>query len=469
MNEHLDDFTLLRHSAGELNGTEHRAVAAHLEECAECRRSLEEIRLLDSELQSLARDGDLAGEGSDHAFSPSDPFRHRPRVAVRGSRRTKKRAALGADAVLASDAGITSSDALLETLHDLKRLPAAIRRISFERPDQRFALLYALKESARRIAEGPLSALEFAGAALQRLRREASDRESPAEQMVPWSALWVQAHVLAAQAHLWTKQFQKSRAHLVTAYRALARGDGDETSFAYIELIESQRRFFSGEPDAALALASRARHTFDSYGLEDLAARATVAEGLALRGLGRFEDAVQRYRLALPVFERYELWSNYVGALNSLGTALHQLGRLDEARREYARALRRFSREQHRSWLGYLQYGLAEVLFSGRRFRHAAMSLSRAARYFADVGLRASALLAKLHEIESWARHGDVPRARHRLELFVNELAKDRTLDRTVALQLAQALSGEHPDFERIGILRQEAEQQIQRRAPQVS
>jgi tetratricopeptide (TPR) repeat protein len=470
MIEHLDDFTLLRHSAGELDGTERRAVEAHLEHCHECRRSLEDVRLLDAELKSLSRDGDLPGEDSDSAFSSADPFRRRPRVAVQGPRGGRKRAALGAEAVLASDAGITSSDALLDALHDLKRLTSVIRRISFDRPDQRFALLYALKESGRRIAEGPLAALEFAGAVLQRLRRETSDRrDSPAEQMVPWSALWVQAHVLAAQAHLWTKQFQKSRAHLVTAYRALARGEGDETSFAFIELIESQRRFFSGDSAAALALARRSRATFEAYGLDDVAARATVAEGMALRGLGRLEEAVQAYRCTLPVFERYELWSNFVGALNSLGSSLHLLGRLDDARREYARALRRFSREQHRSWMGYLQHGLADVLFSEVRYRHAAVSLARAAAYYGDLGLRASALLAKLHEIESWARQGDLPRARHRLELFVNELAKDRALDRTVALEVAQALSGEHPDFEKLGTLRQQAERQLQRQAPQAS
>jgi tetratricopeptide (TPR) repeat protein len=470
MKEHLDEFTLLKHSAGDLDADEVRTVTSHLEDCSDCRQTLADVRVLDSELHRVASRGGIAEEDSSE-FLPGDPFRRRPRPAARGTRRAKKGASVGVDAVLASDAAITSSEAILDAVRDPKRLSPTIRDLSFDRSEQRFALLYALKESGRRIAEGPVGALEFAGTVLQRLRRESSDPpENVAARMVPWVALWVQAHVLAAQAYLWMKQVRKSRAHLVTAYRSLARSDGDETSFAFVELIESQRRFFSGEPASALALARRARATFEACGLEDLAARATVAEGMALRGLDRLDEAVQTYRRALPVFERYELWSNYVGALNSMGSSLHLLGRLDEARREYARALRRFSREEHRSWLGYLQHGLADVLFSAGRFRHAAMSLSRAAGYYADSGLRASALLAKLHEIESWARHGDLTRARHRLELFVDEFARDRTLDRTVALQIAQALSGAHPDFERLGSLRQQAEQQLQRRAgPQYS
>ena len=55
--------------------------------------------------------------------------------------------------------------------------------------------------------------------------------------------------------------------------------------------------------------------------------------GVALKGLGRLDDAVASYRRAL------EIKPDYVGALYNLGSALADLGRLDDAVASYRRAL----------------------------------------------------------------------------------------------------------------------------------
>jgi tetratricopeptide (TPR) repeat protein len=211
-------------------------------------------------------------------------------------------------------------------------------------------------------------------------------------------------------------------------------------------------------------LVRRARGTFTDLDLEDYVARAFVVEGLALYALDRDEDAVRAYRKALPTFERLGLWSNYVGALNSIATSLSRLKRHDDARREYARALRHFSVEEHRYWQGYLRLGLAEALVAGGRFRQAAVSAGRAAKVFDDSNLRAQYLISLLLEIESWARCNDLARARHRLQLFWIEAERDGRLDRAIIDALSRALSGANPAFEELPHLRELAGNQIQER-----
>ena len=370
---------------------------------------------------------------------------------------------LAATAIAASDRGLVLQERILEVVR--KGQDVLLPDLSLADVEGRFALLYALQQAGREIAENPVRALAFAQAVLQRLRREATPqggRVAPAEQVVPRHLLWAQSHLLTALACMWTKDFTRAQWSLLVAYRSFARGAGDETSLAVVELTEAQRRAFVHEGASSLILARRAGATFKAQGMEDLAARAWMAEGLAYSELGREEDAVQAFRRALPIFEQYELWSNYVGALNSIATSLTTLGRVDEARREYARALRRFSQERHRYWLGYIRTGLAETLFAAGRFSEAAISSARAAQVFRNCGLRANALIASLLEIEGWARHGSLERARHRLSLFWDEIQRDRTIDPAVARDIAAALSGTNPDFERLAMLRQQAEALLQ-------
>lgn len=464
MSAHLDEFTLLRYAARDLVGDEHRIAVSHLASCDACGGVLGELRELDAELRQLAAEGGF-DEPLASALGANDPFRQRPQIARRRRAAPRSGENVIPRALAASEVAGTLQRSILEAVKDADRLAALLGELSLEEPEQRFALLYALQEAGRRIAESPSAAMEFAEAALRRLSGESvvgSGVVGEAGETVPSRVISGQAHVLAGQACIWAKQFAKARLHLVRAYRDFARGGADETSLAIVELTESQRRSFVREGAAAFALARRARRTFEVRGLEDLAARAMVAEGLACFTLGRLEESVSSYRAALPVFERYELWTNYVGAQNSIGVSLYKLGRVDEARRDYARALRRFSREQHKSWLGFLREGLGEILFSAGRFREAAIAFARASGLYSESGLRPNALIALLREAEAWLRQGEAGRARHRLQIFLNEVTRDRTLDPAVLRELAEDLSGTEPDFARIAELRQQVVNQLQ-------
>jgi tetratricopeptide (TPR) repeat protein len=468
LNLHLDDFTLLRYTAGDLDLAEQAETGKHLEACPSCLNVLQKMRQLDAELMAIATDPSRfdQGEGDDFQFSPEDPFQRRPQSArPRDEAFGFSERHLDA-AVAASSLGVEGQARLLAALSDSRRLTAELGSLDFSEAGDRFSLLYALQSAGHRIAESPTRALRFSQASLSVLRAKnrsvASASHEEAERQVPRLLLAGQAHMLAGQACIWTGDFEKAQTHLRLAYRSFAQGGGDETSLALVEHIESQRRSFVGKGREALVLAKRATATFEAMGLEDLAARAKVSQGLAFFDLDQQEDAVKTYRETLPVFEKCNLWSNYVGALNSIGTSLVKLGRLSEARQEYAKALRRLSRDEHRSWLGFIRHGLADVLFAAGRYREAAISLTQAARLYAECGLPARSLTASLFEIESWARSGDLERAHHRLELFRAEVARQQSLDPSVLRQVENALAGLDPEFHNIADLRKQTERIFQ-------
>jgi anti-sigma factor RsiW len=55
---HLDDFTLLRYIAEDLNNDERRVVLLHLQGCESCRHVAAEIDELDRELKALTTNPD---------------------------------------------------------------------------------------------------------------------------------------------------------------------------------------------------------------------------------------------------------------------------------------------------------------------------------------------------------------------------------------------------------------------------
>lgn len=452
---HLDELTHWLYAVKGLAADQVASVVAHLSDCVDCAESQFETGRLDAGLRELALVAGLPvmREG---AFEPSDPFRRRPRLAKPASERLRLSPAESMEAVRATERAALRSEGILKSIQAGSSPDDLLGRLSLHSAEDRFTLLYALQEGGRRSAANPLLLRTFAQTAVDRLRGHGS---APAgaelvEGLVPRLVLRGQAHLLLATTLLWLKEFSRARAHLIVAYRSFAGAGADEISFALVEFFESQRRSLSGDGRSALALARRARETFEGYGMDDYAARATVAEGLAHWALEEDEEAVRAYRAALPAFERHRLWSNYVGALNSAATSLNRLGRFEEARREYARALRRFSHEEHRSWLGYLRIGFAEALFAAERFSEAAEAAARAVEAFEQTGLRAHELIALLLEVESRARAGDLDFARERLDVFRGEVERDHALDPAVQRELVAALSGSNPDYENISSLR---------------
>lgn len=456
---HLDDFTLLRYTASDLDDIERRSAEQHLETCAACSDSLRQIEQLHEELERCAREGSLRRD-----LPPEDPFHARPEAANHRLSASRPDAEeLAARAFAASEqAGAESVRVLQAARSSTGELAAVLSGLSFSDAADRYALLYALQEAGGQIAESPVRALAFAEEALNRLRRDPSPSDSASaevEAVLPLLTLFAQAHFLAGQASIWIGEFERAGTHIQIAYRGFAGSTGDEVNLALVEHLESQRRSFSGRAEEGLVLARRAAASFESLGLEDSLARAQVSQGIALSMLGRDEEALEAFRAALPVFENQALWSNYVGAVNSVGACLVKLGRLDEARREYARALRRCSREEHRSLVPFIRHGLATVLFSAKHYREAALAFSRSARLFRDLGLRANALTSSLFETESWALSGDLTRASHRLEILRKEVARESALDPSVRRQIEGALSGQVPDIQKIADLRKNAEE----------
>ena len=461
LNPHLDDFALLRYEAGELDVLERQAAARHLEDCSGCSQVLVEMRRLDSGLGLLAGDPAAFADPEGLELPPGDPFAKRPEIRAPkrdGSFRPER---LVESALEASRRGQEGRGRLLEIVDDPRRSRAALDELLLSVAADRFALLYALQEAGYRIAESPARMRRFAEDTLQRLSRPGEGAsaldEKLADRMVPWLTLLGQAHLLAGQGCNWMGDYDVAQTHCRLAYLSFARG-GDEVSLASVELLEAQRRFFVGRGDEALTLARRAAATFEALGLEDSLARARGAQGMALFGLGRAEEALAAFRGALAVFESRSLWSNYVGMLNNAAVCLMKLGRLGEARREYARALRRLSRAEHRSFLAFIRHGLAEVLFAAEHYPHAARSLAHARHLYGQCGLRANALTAWLFEVESWARNGNLVRARETFAALRASIAADRYLDPSAARHVEQALSGLDPEFRNIAELRQQAE-----------
>ena len=460
---HPDDFALLRYTAGDLDASERSGIVHHLDECEACLLTLAEIRPLDAALRRIGMERAPAKVGDDEAaFAPDDPFRERRRSTPETqpvSRELTERALAHAQR---ADAEV---GALLAAIAESSRASGEyLGRLSFADPATRYLVLYALEEAMSRTSETPAAFLRFAEEMLARALPQAEPRaeeRSEAERIVPMSTIAGQAHLLAGQAANWTGELEKARSHLETAYRSFP-GDGvnDEIRLALTEYQESQRRSFAGRPGEGLALARRARSTFDELGVEDYAVRARVAEGIALSGLGRDEEATGHFRAAIRIFEREGLWKNYLSAMNSLGVSLVRLGRLDDARREYSRALKKLSQEKHASLLAFTRLGLAEVLESAGRHTDAAKSFQQAARAFDAVGLAGDAVTASLREIENWARSGDATRALHRLGIFRATVERLGALDPFIVSQLEDAVSGSS-GFEQLGELCRNVEDTI--------
>ncbi len=455
---HLDDFTLLRYVAEDLDDSERMTAADHLRACNACRKTVAEIADLDRELKAIVANPETRADFDHEDLPADDPFRRRPQVASRLSRGVVEAAEAATHVISSSEEGMVLSSVILDSVKTSAReLKSILERLDLLDPATRFALLYTLQEASRQITENPPRFLAFAEGVTARLTSlESECPRSKAEELVPGVALLAQAQLLAGQSCLWNGQLEKAASHLVIAYGAFGNGD-DELGLARVEIAEAQRRFFAKDGETAFVLARRATLTFELFGLEDEIARGRVAEGMALFQMNRAGDAIACFQRALPVFESRGLWSNFVGTLNALSHCLVKIGRLDEARRAYAQALRRLSRDQHRSWIPFIRKGLAESLFAGQRYREAAIAAGQAAKLYREDGQISRSLLASLFEVEGWARSGDLSRARHRLELFRQEIGRHGILDATLQRSIDEALTGDSSDFREIAQLRESA------------
>jgi tetratricopeptide (TPR) repeat protein len=397
------------------------------------------------------------GSSKEERLPAGDPFRRRPRTSEKADGFHRLAASQESDpetrAISRRISGAASAG-LDEFGHLLSRIDLTDLQI-------RAALLLAVRTVGLEIAQDPARALRVARQIMERLKTSNLPETSRAESWILTLLGW--SHRLAGMSYLWTGDFAKSGQHLRKAYKLIARAGGGSLSLALVEIPESQRRTFLNRPREGLALASRARRTCEVLTQEAELARAWVAEGNAYAAIGRLGAATRNYRRAITVFERLELWSNYVSALNSLGTALTRSGRFDEAKREFARALRRSSADKGTSAL--IRTGLAELLFREGRFADAAVVAGRAAAATASIGMVGFSLKVRLLEIESYIRAGEKGRAMERLEGFRRDVSHHNSLDAALLRQIRSAISGRSPNLERLTALRQRAEINLVERA----
>jgi tetratricopeptide (TPR) repeat protein len=404
-------------------------------------------------------------QAEEEVLKSDDAFRRRPKT---------RQVVSAFDRIASSQESDSETDATARHITEaaftsLDEFVNLLSNLDLEDQRTRAALLLSVRLVGLGIAQDPARALGFALRTIERIGSLVPpDRDAGGFRDEDWKlSLLGWSHRLAGMAYLWTGDLGKAGIHIRKAYKLIAQAGGDSLSLAFVEVVESQRRTFLNKPREGLALAMRARRTYESFGLENEVALAWVAEGIAYALLGNLKAAEKNYRRAIPVFERLALWTSYVTALNSLGTTLTRGGRLDEAKREFARALKRISSNQGVSAL--IRSGLAELLFREGRFAEAAMVGQRAAAATASIGMIGFSLKLRLLEIESHVRAGNIVRANDRLEAFRRDVTRDNSLDPTLLRQIQGVVSGRSPSLKRLAELRQRAEINLVERAAGIS
>lgn len=458
LTQHLDEFSLLRYAAGDMNDIERGGARRHLAVCAECRTSLAAMERLDGILTELGPE--LLTPLETEELPAGDPFACRPLPAARPSLGLDIRAC----ALAAGRAGDVRTRLLAAAGDSEAALVEALEGLDGESLADRYGLCFALDAARQFMAESVPRWLGFALAALKRLEGfpDAANIAPEIERAVSSADLEARARVLSGFALLWTGDYEQSGKDLEAAYRLHALGAAAESSFAVVEMYESQRRSFLDRPREALILADRARSTFELLGLEVEMARSQISKGLALATLDRNEEAIAEFKASMPLFAKAGFWNAYASAVSNIGASLVAMGRIDEARRQYATAMRAVAGRP--AIFAFLRFNLALLLLQGGKFNEAASAFQAAASLFSDQGSRTDSLCAELYQIEALARGGDTVRASELLDLF-RERSAELELEPETLNALEDALRGVSHDPLELSVLREKAEGAVRSRA----
>lgn len=463
---HPDDFTLLVLLEGEMSEMDAARLKRHLSTCPACASAYREIEKLDRTLKSTLPT--LEEALAEPELPEGDPFRCRPDCTRLG-----RRPPLAGDEALhevfaaTRDAAEVKSRLLSAAAAPEEDLREALSALDLLALRDRYGLGYALDDALYNMVEGPARWARFGRASTDTVlaaRADGRALDAPAERAYPLDDLLGLSLLVQGTACNWTGEFLRGGRDLRRAYGAFARGSVSERRLASVELVEAQRRAFLDRAEGALHLADRARGTFRALGLEDEAAKASAAHGIALSYLDRDEEAVKEFREALPVLASHGRWSTYVGVLNCLGFSLLRLFRVDDARREYARALRQVSREQRPAVHSFVRANLARTLFEGGRYSDAARAFEAAARLYSTQGAKGDELAMHLLRVEALVRSGEYERARRLLGSLAGEVRVLEAVDPELLDSFEAALGGDLPDIDLVGTLRTQAQEQISER-----
>ena len=467
---HVNGYTFLCFVAGELDELGARRVERHVEDCPPCRRELHEIRWLDHEL--AARREAVFQDGTEKSLPVGDPFAGRPSIPPRRASRygfqdpsfTLRWAAAAQSAAPIRDMLLAAESAVLGRLLERELKPVAVRKIA-ERE--------ALEEAPRRVAEGAARYRPLADLSLERLDREPVRpfhripvREmTEAEFACPLAEVVARASLLDGVICNWTGEYDRGGRSLLRAWNGFADGAASELPLAVVELHESQRRTFSGDPSGGLILAQRSLKTCEETQSEVDAARARFAIGVALGALDRHEEALELFRKAADDLADLGNWNAYGSAISCLGSSLLELGRLDDARREYARALKVTTKGNRPGNRAFLTQSLGRLMFRSGDYKRAAAAFQTAAEFFGKLGMVSDEAVLGLHLAECLVRIGKTQAARACVRDVEEKLRHVLGLDPAILRELRIQLSGEKPDFEVISALRDRAEEAIRLKA----
>lgn len=463
---HTDGFTLLCFVAGELDELGARRVERHVQDCPSCRRELHEIRWLDHEL--AARRQAVFQDGAEESLPAGDPFAGRPSIPPRrASRYGFQDPSFTLRWAAAAESAAPVRDTLLAASH--ADLGDHLDRLSFSELRDRYGLGFALEEAPRRVSEGAARYRPLADLSLERLDREPVrpfhriplDDMTEAEFACPLAEVAARAFLLDGVICNWTGEYDRGGRSFLRAWKGFADAATSELPLAIVELHESQRRAFSGDPAGGLILARRSLATCEEMNSEIDAARARFAIGVALGLLDRNEEALEPLRRAADDLAASGNWSAYGSAINCLGSSLLELGRLDDARREYARALQIMAKEDRPGNRAFLMQSLGRLMFWSGDYRRAAATFRTAAELFGKLGMVSDEAVLGLHLAECLARMGKTQAARTCIQDVEEKLGHFPSLDPAILRELRVQLSGEKPDFEVISALRDRAEEAI--------
>jgi tetratricopeptide (TPR) repeat protein len=158
-----------------------------------------------------------------------------------------------------------------------------------------------------------------------------------------------QVRMLAAAAPILEERGEREEARRCWATVGVAAGGGRER----VEALRGLARLNEAEGNASAALEHLEQAL--EIGAADDEQRADLLNSLGIlewKG-GRYEQALERYREALEIFERLDDPAHAGLLLNSIGATLRPLGRLDEAAETLTRALELHERSGEETLRGH--------------------------------------------------------------------------------------------------------------------
>jgi CHAT domain-containing protein/tetratricopeptide (TPR) repeat protein len=180
-----------------------------------------------------------------------------------------------------------------------------------------------------------------------------------------WSAVsdaWGQVLALERLGSLLTNQSSQDALSAYGKALPLARALGDRRVEAHLSSRAAVVHINLGEQIRALPLAQNALAIAEAEGYLDIQASTRNILGIALRGLGRIQDALVSYRIAQELWQQAKEPAEEARVLSNRGELYMSLGMTDQALASFNQALPLLSLEEKRDVRFWVLAGAAAAL-----------------------------------------------------------------------------------------------------------